>query len=265
MPACNLVNRLPCTPKSSFPDWTQQPVVSNSVRHQPSLVRKSVRGILLTLAILLALIITLVVLLRFLDPPTSAFMIGYQLEPSSRPVRHQWVDLELISPWLPLAVMASEDQKFPDHWGFDIGSIEKALADYVEGERLRGASTISQQTAKNLFLWPGQSLLRKALEAGLTPILELLWPKRRIMEVYLNVAEFGEGIYGVEAASQHFFGVPAHSVSARQAALLAAVLPSPKRFRVSNPTPYIWNRVDWIRQQMQQLGGQAYVQRLDGH
>lgn len=212
---------------------------------------------------LLALAVAVLLLLRFVDPPTSAFMIGHQLSPSPRSLQHQWVDYEAISPWLPLAVIASEDQKFPSHHGFDIDSIGKALASYQRGERLRGASTISQQTTKNLFLWSGQSLTRKGLEAGLTALLELLWPKRRIMEVYLNVAEFGEGIYGVEAASQHFFGLPAGAVNARQAAMLAAVLPNPKRFHVDAPSPYIRERVNWIRQQMRQLGGPGFIATLD--
>lgn len=211
------------------------------------------------LGLLLALILTL----RFIDPPTSSFMLGYQLGPSPRPLQHEWVDLETMSPWLPLAVIASEDQKFLQHWGFDIASIGQALERYRQGDRLRGASTISQQTTKNLFLWPDQSLVRKSLEAGLTVPVELFWPKRRIMEVYLNLAEFGEGIYGVEAASQHFFGIPARSVTEQQAALLAAVLPNPKQYRVNRPTPYIRNRVDWIRQQMRQLGGLDAIAELN--
>lgn len=227
-----------------------------------SLSRRIVSHLLLTLLGALLLVLALILLLRFVNPPTSAFIIGHQLGPSTKALQQQWVDLEQMSPWLPLAVIASEDQKFPHHWGFDVDSIGQALAGYQRGERLRGASTLSQQTSKNMFLWSGQSLLRKGLEAGLTGVLELLWPKRRIIEVYLNLAEFGEGIYGVEAASQYFFGRPAARLSARQAALLAAVLPNPKRFLVAAPTPYVWGRVNWIEQQMQQLGGPALIRRL---
>ena len=167
-----------------------------------------------------------------------------------------------LAPWLPLAVIASEDQKFLEHWGFDLDSIEQAWESYRQGGRLRGASTISQQTAKNLFLWPEQNMIRKGLEAGLTALIELLWPKRRIIEVYLNIAEFGRGIYGVDAASQHFFGIPPRSMTAQQAALLAAVLPNPKHYRVESPTSYIRERVDWIRRQMRQLGGPKAVAEL---
>lgn len=229
---------------------------------KPSLIKRALYRVLQLLVGALVLLAAIILLLRFVDPPTSAFMVGHQLGPSASPLKHQWVDLDQMSPSLPLAVMASEDQKFPYHWGFDVQSIGKALEGYRRGERLRGASTISQQTTKNLFLWPDQSMLRKGVEAGLTALMELLWPKRRIMEVYLNVAEFGEGIYGVEAASRHFFGVPARSVTARQAALLAAVLPNPKRFQVNAPTLYLWDRVDWIRQQMRQLGP-GFVAAID--
>ncbi|QCF26665.1 monofunctional biosynthetic peptidoglycan transglycosylase [Hydrocarboniclastica marina] len=221
------------------------------------------RKLCLLAAFVVLAVLALILLLRFVNPPTSAFMLGHQLSTSSSPLRHQWVEFESMSPWLPLAVMASEDQKFPHHWGFDIGSIGTALRNYSQGGRLRGASTISQQTTKNLFLWSGQSLARKGIEAALTAPLELLWTKRRIMEVYLNIAEFGEGIYGVEAASRHFFGVPASAITAKQAALLAAVLPSPKRFRVDAPSPYIQDRVSWIRRQMAQLGGPGIVRVLD--
>lgn len=221
---------------------------------KPSLLKRATHRALHLLLGALLLVVAVVLLLRFVNPPTSAFMIAHQFGSSSRPLHHQWVNFDQISPWLPLAVMSSEDQKFPYHWGFDIQSIGKALEGYRRGGRLRGASTISQQTVKNLFLWSDQSIVRKGVEAGLTALVELLWPKRRIMEVYLNVAEFGEGIYGVEAASRHFFGISSSSVNARQAALLAAVLPNPKRFHVNVPSPYIWDRVNWIRQQMRQLG-----------
>lgn len=237
--------------------------MSPAVRHRRTFARRLWRKLCIATACVLLAVIVLVGALRFVDPPGSAFMLGYQLGPVPRPLQHEWVGFEEISPWLPVAVMASEDQKFPHHWGFDIDSIADAMSNYWRGGRLRGASTISQQTTKNLFLWPGQNMVRKGLEAGLTVPIELLWPKRRIMEVYLNIAEFGEGIYGVEAASQHFFGLPASAISARQAALLAAVLPNPKRYRVDAPSPYIRERVSWIRRQMSQLGGMDVVNRLD--
>ena len=160
-------------------------------------------------------------------------------------------------------MIAAEDQKFLEHDGFDFEAIDKAMTDAKRGRRLRGASTISQQVAKNLFLWPEQSWVRKGLEAWFTLWIELLWPKQRILEVYLNSAEFGRGIWGVEAASRHFFGKPALHLNRAEAALLAAVLPNPKRFRVSNPSPYVRQRQDWILWQMRMLGGAGLLRKLD--
>ena len=156
-------------------------------------------------------------------------------------------------------MVASEDQKFPFHHGFDVSAIRDAIADADQGKRLRGASTISQQTAKNLFLWGGRSFVRKGLEAWFTVLIEVTWPKQRILEVYVNIAELGNGIYGVGAASQRYFGVPASRLDAHQAALMAAVLPNPRRLHVDHPSAYVQRRAQWIEQQMQQLGGTAYV------
>jgi len=195
-------------------------------------------------------------------------MAGYRLarlggDGTLPPLRYDWVPWPRISPWLRLAVVAAEDQKFPVHAGFDAESILQAVRAHERGASLRGASTISQQVAKNLFLWPGRSWVRKGVEAWLTVWLELLWPKRRILEVYLNVAELGPGVYGVGAASRAYFGVSAADVGPRQAALLAAVLPNPTAYRVEAPSPYVRRRADWIRQQMRQLGGPAYLAGLD--
>lgn len=208
----------------------------------------------------LLLVFGILLLFRFVNPPTSAFMLAYQWQHSDAPLRHAWVDAERISPWVALAVIASEDQRFPHHWGVDVDAIQQALEDYRSGDGLRGASTITQQTAKNLFLWNGRSFVRKALEAGLALGLELVWSKQRILEVYLNIAEFGPGIYGVEAASQHYFGIPANRLSAHQSARLAAVLPNPKVLSVANPSAYVAGRVGWIQGQMRQLDGLDYLQ-----
>ncbi|MCK7546736.1 monofunctional biosynthetic peptidoglycan transglycosylase [Marinobacter koreensis] len=210
---------------------------------------------------LLLLVMGLVLLFRFVNPPTSAFMLTYKVSNPSEDVRQEWVPYERISAWMPLAVVASEDQRFPDHWGVDFRAIRHAVSEYIDGDGLRGASTITQQTAKNLFLWNGRSFVRKALEAGLALTLEAFWSKQRILEVYLNVAEFGPGIYGVGAASQAFFGIPASQLSQTQAAMLAAVLPNPRILRVDQPTSYVWERVRWIRRQMAQLGA-GYLKRL---
>lgn len=171
-----------------------------------------------------------------------------------------WVSMDEISPWMGLAVIAAEDQTFPDHWGFDIASIEKALAQNERHPaRIRGASTLTQQTAKNLFLWDGRSWLRKGLEAGLTLGIETVWSKKRILTVYLNIAEFGDGVFGVEAAAQRYFHKPASKLTASEAALLAAVLPNPLRFKVSAPSGYVRSRQAWILRQMRQLGGESFM------
>lgn len=175
-------------------------------------------------------------------------------------VHADWVDMDDISPYMGLAVIAAEDQKFPGHHGFDMAAIEKALSHNQRHEtRIRGASTLSQQTAKNLFLWDGRSWLRKGLEAGLTAGIETVWSKKRILTVYLNIAEFGTGIFGVEAAAQHYFHKSASKLTRSEAALLAAVLPNPIRFHANAPDGYVRSRQAWIMRQMQQLGGEAFM------
>ncbi|WP_249220296.1 monofunctional biosynthetic peptidoglycan transglycosylase [Leclercia sp. UBA5958] len=207
-----------------------------------------------------------IALFNILPVPFSAVMVERQLSAwfagnFSYVAHSDWVSMDEISPWMGLAVIAAEDQKFPEHWGFDMGAIEKALAHNERNEnRIRGASTLSQQTAKNLFLWDGRSWVRKGLEAGLTLGMETVWSKKRILTVYLNIAEFGEGVFGVEAASQHYFHKPASKLSPAEAALLAAVLPNPIRFKASAPTGYVRSRQAWILRQMRQLGGEGFMQ-----
>ncbi len=216
------------------------------------------------LAALLVPVLT-VLALRWVPPPTSAFMIERRLSsPASDAtrLRYQWVAWRAISPEVALAVMAAEDQKFPYHRGFDLESIRNAVEDKARGGRLRGASTISQQVAKNLFLWPGRSYLRKGLEAGFTALIELTWPKRRILEVYLNVAEFGDGIYGVRAAARAYWAKTPAQISRQEAALLAAVLPSPRRMNPGTPSEYVLERARWIEEQMEQMGGRTYLEQL---
>ncbi|MEC7815670.1 MAG: monofunctional biosynthetic peptidoglycan transglycosylase [Pseudomonadota bacterium] len=215
-----------------------------------SMIGKGLRWAAAFVAAAAVLLLLVILLFRFVNPPTSAFMLGYQLGDHAQPLSHEWVDLEDISPWMPVAVVASEDQRFGEHWGVDFKAIRQAVSEYRAGEGLRGASTITQQTAKNLFLWNGRSFVRKAIEAGLALTLDLLWPKARILEVYLNLAEFGTGIYGVEAASQAYFGIPARQLSAWQSARLAAVLPNPRELSVNQPSAYVQDRVVWIREQM---------------
>ncbi|MFK3660613.1 monofunctional biosynthetic peptidoglycan transglycosylase [Scandinavium sp. NPDC088450] len=222
--------------------------------------------------ILLRVVLVLVVfwgggiaLFSVLPVPFSAVMVERQLGAIFSGNFHylahsDWVSMDEMTPWMGLAVIAAEDQKFPDHWGFDVGAIEKALAHNERNEnRIRGASTLSQQTAKNLFLWDGRSWLRKGLEAGLTVGIETVWSKKRILTVYLNIAEFGEGTFGVEAASQRYFHKPASKLTMSEAALLAAVLPNPIKFRADAPSGYIRSRQAWILRQMRQLGGEEFM------
>jgi monofunctional biosynthetic peptidoglycan transglycosylase len=163
---------------------------------------------------------------------------------------------------MKVAVIASEDQTFPSHHGFDLKSINNALEERESGKRVRGASTISQQVAKNLFLWPGKSWIRKGLEAWFTVLIETLWPKHRILEVHLNVAELGRGIYGVGAAAKIYFHKPASRLNANEAALLAAVLPNPIRLKAAAPSPYVRSRQAWILGQMRGLGGNEVLEKL---
>ncbi len=204
-------------------------------------------------------LLTLVLLFAYLPVPYTGVMLERQLDAwlegkARYQARHQWQPLPQISQHLLQAVVAAEDQKFLQHSGFDLQAIEKALVYNSKGRKVRGASTLSQQTAKNVFLWTGRSWLRKGLETGITLLIEGAWGKQRILEVYLNSVEFGPGIYGAEAAAQRFFGIPAQRLSRQQAALLAAVLPNPHRFLVQAPSPYVRKRQQWILKQMQQLG-----------
>ncbi|HTY50583.1 MAG TPA: monofunctional biosynthetic peptidoglycan transglycosylase [Steroidobacteraceae bacterium] len=208
-----------------------------------------------------------VILLRWMPPLTSSFMLQARLQALSAGhfryhAQYRWTPLTRISPQVQLAVIASEDQRFPFHDGFDLRSIREALEDHAEGEPLRGASTISQQTAKNLFLWGGRSYLRKALEAWFTLLMEHLWPKTRILEMYLNLAQFGDGVYGVGAAAPRYFHRSPAELSQGQAALLAAVLPNPVRLRADHPSAYVLSRRDFIMGQMRELGGVAYLHNL---
>jgi len=199
----------------------------------------------------------LVLLLRWVPPPTSSIMVQRTLVGET--VHYRWVPLEAIAPVAALAVVAAEDQKFPHHWGFDVDAIGDALDASEEGRRLRGASTISQQVVKNLFLWEGRSWLRKGLEAGGTVLVEALWPKRRILEVYLNVAELGDNVFGVAEASRLTFGRSPAELTGAQAALLAATLPNPRRYSALLPSPYVRERQAWIQRQMARLGGPSYL------
>jgi len=200
-----------------------------------------------------------VVLFRFVPVPVTPLMLIRCVEQtfSSDPIRlkHDWVSLDEISKNLPLAVVCSEDQNFMNHSGFDLKAIQRSVDAAKRGaKRVRGASTISQQTAKNVFLWPGRSWVRKGFEVYFTVLIEFVWGKERIMEVYLNSIEMGKGIYGAEAASEYFFHTNAKNLSRSQAAALAAVLPNPREYSANPPGPYVQERIGWIVGQMGRWG-----------
>ena len=234
-------------------------------KRRRGIVRRLLRVLVVATLAWAGVTVAAVVALRWIDPPFTTFMAADRIRHllnDEYVFRHEWRDWSQVSKQAALAVVAAEDQKFPRHRGFDFKQIDKALADAERGRRVRGASTISQQVAKNLFLWRGQSWFRKGLEAGITVLLEFCWSKQRILEVYLNVAEFGRGTYGVQAASQRYFHKDAGRLNRSEAALLAAVLPAPTRYKVQAPSPYVRRRQAWITRQMAALGGTAYLAQL---
>jgi len=201
------------------------------------------------------------------NPAQSAFMQEKQLEIDSRglhaKLEYQWADYQDIAPYMRLAVVTAEDQNFPYHHGFDWDAIAAAFQRNANSRRLHGGSTISQQTAKNLWLWPGRSYVRKGVEAWFTLLMEAEWPKRRILELYLNVAQFGDYTFGVSAASRRMFGVPPSALKPEEAALLAAALPAPDRYDVSDPSNYLLKQESWILDQMEGLGGPDYLDVIE--
>ncbi|WNK20913.1 monofunctional biosynthetic peptidoglycan transglycosylase [Halomonas piscis] len=235
-------------------------------RHSKGLLRRLWRlAWRLALAVVL-LSLAAVLVFRVVPLPGSMVMVERKVqswlahEPLS--IDYRWRGRSALSDTARIAVIAAEDQRFPRHGGFDFIELRRALAARLNGERLRGASTLSQQTAKNVFLWSGRSWLRKGLEAWFTLLIELLWGKQRILDVYLNVAEWDRGVFGLEAAAQHYFGVSASRLDVRQASLLAAILPSPLTRSAATPSPDVAQRSRWIRRQMGNLGGTGYLERL---
>jgi len=200
------------------------------------------------------------VALRYYDPPTSSFIELNKLNKNTN-IKHQWVDFDEVSLYFPNAVIAAEDQQFPNHYGFDIKQIKLVLEDRKNGIS-RGASTISQQTVKNLFLWPNRSYVRKGLEAWLVVWMELIVPKKRILELYINYAQFGKSVFGIGAASQHYFNIDAKELSPEQSALIAASLPTPSRSNPAKPSKNLQERADYIADQMPRVGGRRMIRAL---
>ncbi|ELE5027095.1 monofunctional biosynthetic peptidoglycan transglycosylase [Vibrio fluvialis] len=224
-------------------------------------VRHRIKRLLMTAIVLaLGLPVVLVLVLKYVNPPFWGWQVSRTLFPPQgypQQSQHQWIPLASASPSLPLAVMASEDQRFPEHWGVDVNALASVIKNRGENGPDRGASTITQQTAKNVFLFPSHTYIRKAYELYISLLLELIWGKERIMEMYLNVVEFGPGIYGIQAASEHYFGVSANHLTRYQAAQLAVVLPNPYRIQPYPMTHYVQQRVKWVLRQMQNLGAVA--------
>jgi len=235
-------------------------ILSKFIKHLPKIILK----VLLTF---IFLSIFSVVLLKWINPFTSSVMIQKKMEAivtlkKRQMIAYEWFSYNHISKQMALAVVAAEDQNFPNHFGFDFEQINKALEQHERGRRLRGASTITQQVAKNLFLWEGRTFIRKGLEAYFTVLIELIWSKERILEVYLNIVELGDMIFGVGAASQIYFKKLPDKITRTQAALLTATIPNPKRYSVRRPSGYILRRQGWILGQMSLLGGTSYLKNL---
>ena len=232
-------------------------------------IRDMLRFALQLIVIAVVLFFALLLVFRWVPVPTSAFIYQQNALAEQSPkiyekAAYSWVSWDEMSPQLAIAVIAAEDQRFPTHWGVDTIELKKALSQNKKGKaRPRGASTITQQLAKNLFLWGGRSYTRKIIEAGISVSLEMVWPKKRILEVYLNVAQFGDAIFGANEASRQLFDVDVKDLSREQAAMLAAVLPKPAISNVNDPKPVLRKRQQWILKQMKQLGGLNYLKQLE--
>lgn len=205
-----------------------------------------------------------VLLYKWIDPPITFVMIGKYLKSdvADKSIDYKWVDLDEIAGHLQLAAICSEDQTFTSHSGFEIAAIKKAMQENKKGKKIRGASTISQQVAKNAFLWTGRSWLRKGLETYFTFLIETYWSKARILEVYLNIVELGPNVYGAEASSKKYFKRPAIKLSKEQAALIVVALPNPIKFSIGRPGPYMLKRQVWVLRQMANFGGTGYLKNL---
>ncbi|MEQ9617945.1 MAG: monofunctional biosynthetic peptidoglycan transglycosylase [Deltaproteobacteria bacterium] len=224
--------------------------------------RKLFNFILKILIFVVILSLGWVLLYKYVDPPLTPLMVIGYFGGAGR-IEKGWRDYNEISGSMKMAVISAEDQKFPFHDGFDIESIEEAIDERMKGDRLRGASSISQQTAKNVFLWPSRSWLRKGIEAYFTFLIEKIWGKKRILEVYLNVIETGKGIYGVERAGEIYFGKSAKNLNQGEAALIAVSLPNPRLMSPAKPSTYMKRRAAWVAGQMNNLGGAGYLKNIN--
>jgi monofunctional glycosyltransferase len=240
--------------------------INSKVEKKPAIWVNIKRMIMKLILYFFVLSVGSVIILKFLPVPFTLTMLDQKINSISNgqnsKIHYNWRSYHSVSREMHLAAVAAEDQLFPDHWGFDFKSMKNAFSNNLKNKKVRGASTISQQVAKNVFLWQGRSYLRKGLEAYFTVLIELIWGKQRILEVYVNVAEMGTNTFGAEAASKKYFGKNASDLNRREAAKLAAVLPSPKKWSVSKPGPYVSRRVGKIEKQMRALGGPSYLKNL---
>lgn len=220
-----------------------------------------------TIIVIGSFYLCLTLIFKTVPIPFSAYMVQKKIAHLFQPnyqIKYHWVSLEQISWQMQMAAIAGEDQQFENHFGVDVDAVFTALQQNRQSmQKPRGASTISQQTVKNLYLWHGSSWVRKGIELPLTFLVESLWDKHRVLEVYLNIAEFGEGIFGVEAAAQHYFSKSAQQLTLQEAALLAAALPNPFIYRIDQPNSRMRHRQQWIIQQIQNLGGRHYLEKLE--
>ena len=230
-------------------------------------IRRAIRLCMQVLVLSILLFFLVLLVFRWAPIPTSAFIYQQNALAKQSPkvyskASYSWQNWDEIPTHVALAVIAAEDQRFPKHWGIDMVELKKALSQKGNGKRPRGASTITQQTAKNLFLWNGRSYTRKVIEAGMSVAIEMTWPKKRILEVYLNIAQFGDAIFGIKEASRQLFDKTPNELTREEAALLAAVLPKPAISDVNDPRPELRRKQQWILKQMKQLGGNAYLNKL---
>ncbi len=227
-----------------------------TLRKTLSIITKIVIGFMLVS-------VFIILLMRWVNPFGSMLMVERKIAHWNISQQRTWKDWDQISDNIKIAVIAAEDQNFADHWGFDFKAINRALIYNQKNRKIRGASTITQQVAKNIFLWPSRSWIRKGIESWFTVWIELIWSKQRTLEIYLNSVEWGEGIFGIEAASRHYFNVSASQLTPYQASLLAATLPNPRKWSPANPDDKIQKKAGWIRGQMSNLGGKSYLKQLN--
>lgn len=225
-------------------------------------MKKIFRLIRNIIVIFIIISVLLVIVFRFVDPPATMLMVQQKFDNWDGKQTRVWRDFDMISDNIKISVIAAEDQNFVNHFGFDLGAIEQAISYNKNNHSVRGASTITQQVAKNLFLWPSRSFIRKGFELWFTLLIEIIWSKERILEVYLNSIEWGEGIFGIEAAAQHYFHTSAKNLTLQQASLLSAILPNPRNLSPIHPSDNVANKSQWIQEQTYNLGKNSYLNKI---